>query len=143
MHGPDHEAGCGEAAAGGVGDGDGGVAVAGAGGGGVEAEGLFDDGEGVGELVEEVGGGCDEGGGEGEVRAEDAVVLRADEGEGRGVRGKQVVGPANGAGGGVVAGEDEQFHLAHGDGFEGGVDAFGGFAGGVFRQVGLQSEVHD
>lgn len=132
MHGPDHEARGQEVAALRVGDEEAGLAAAGAGRGGVEAQRLFDDGEGVGELVEEVRGRGDAGGGLGEVGAEDGVVLGAELGEGAGVRGEEVVGPADGAGGGVVAGEEEEFDLACGDGFEGGVHAFGGFVGGLF-----------
>ena len=71
-----------------------------------EAEGFFDDGEGVGELVEQVWGLED---GLGRIRAEDLTVLGADFGESFGVRGKVVVAVADCVGGCAVAGEDETF----------------------------------
>lgn len=90
--GPDEEVG------GGVGppgvricDGVFGVADAHCAGGGPEAQGFFDDGEGVVQLVDDVGVGADDvccGGG---VGAEDLVVFGAEFGEDVGVLGEEVV----------------------------------------------------
>lgn len=87
--------------------------------------------------------GGDERGGLGEVGAEDAVVLGAETREGGRVFGEEVVEPADCAGGGVVAGEDEEFDLAHGYRFEDGVHALNGLVCWFFGHVSLQGKVDD
>lgn len=67
---------------------------------------LLDHGRSVRQGVEQRRPGLDGGFGLGAGRAEDGVELGADEREGRGVGGKEVVGEAEGYGGGVVAGEE-------------------------------------
>lgn len=66
--------------------------------------------------------GEDGGGGLVGVRAEDGVVLVPDLAEGRGVGGEHVEDEADDVGGRAVAGEDEPFHAADGELFEGGFE---------------------
>lgn len=89
---------------------------------GEETHAFFDGGGGVGEFVEEVWGLGDYGCCVCSVGAEDAIVFGADEEEDVWVGGEEVEDVADGAAGCVVAGEEEEFHLVHGDGFEGWVD---------------------
>lgn len=76
---------------------------------GVEAEGFFDGGGCVGEVVEGVVG---RGGGGGGGGAEDEGVFGAEAGEGVGVRGEGVEGVGEGCGGCVVPAEEEEEHVA-------------------------------
>lgn len=123
-------------------EGEAGLAFAEGGGWGEETEGFADDGGGVGEFIEEVGVRGDEGGGAGKVGAEDGGEFVGEVRRGRGVRVQEVVDVAEGGGGGVVAGEDEEFDLGDGKVFEGGVHAAGGLVA-QFREVGVEGEVDD
>lgn len=103
-----------------------------------EAEGLAQNGGGVGEGVEEVRGRCDAGGACGD-GSEDVGVFGTESGQGLRVAGEDVVGVAEGAGGGVVTGEEEQFDLRRSLGDE----RIGGGRVGGCHQVTLESEVDD
>lgn len=74
--------------------------------------------------------------GVGGVRAKDGGVFGAEGVEDLRVDGEEVEDVADCRGGGVVAGEEEEFHLVDGDLFENGVDSGGVCAVGVFFQVG-------
>ena len=116
----------------GLGVGEGFVAVWGrpaeGGGGWEDAEGFFEDGEAVGEGVDEVGGGfesgCCCGGG-----AEDGVEFGAQAGVDVWVGVEEVVAVGNGGARCIVAGEDEGLHLVDSGCAEGGIHGGGGFRG--------------
>lgn len=93
-------------------------AAADAGGGREEPQGFFDDGEGVVELVEDVGVLADDGAGFVDLGTEDGVEFFAEFGVDGGVLGEEIVDVTDGGGGGVVAGEDEGFDEIDGDGLE-------------------------
>lgn len=90
-----------------------------------EAQGFFDDGEGIGELVDEVRRFREEGRSGGEVRCKEGVVFSAEEGEGGRVLGEEVKEVADGGASGVVAGEEKEFDLAGEEGFVGWVNGLG------------------
>ena len=108
--------------------------------GGVYTKRLFDDSEGVGKLIKQLRLRRKYGSGDGNVRAEDLVVLGADSGENIRVLGEEVVGENGTRRGGIVTCEDEELDLSHGEVFERGIDAC---RGGVLGEVRFQSEVDD
>ena len=107
VDGPDHEAVGWVLATVGVCDEEIWFAATGAGGGWEEAEGLFDDGESVWELVEDVGFFGHKRRRFGEIEPEDVVVLGAEQLESCGVAREEMVDPTDGTGGCVMAGEDK------------------------------------
>lgn len=107
-----------------------------------DAEGFFDYGCCINQGVQELGVGgdfscCLRG-----VRAEDGVVFRAEFSQTLGVLGQEVVSETEAGGGGVVAGEDEDFEVGDGA-VEEGFEVELGVGVGVFGQVGFDGEGED